>query len=257
MHRARRVVQGLVVGAGLVWLSACLLEDVRHDLYLEPDGGFTWTVLEDRIRSDAPDTADGRAEESAFLEEVAEGAHGVAKGLSLLGASRVSSHLLRDRRPFAVWTEGRFTSLAAAGRKMLEGLGLEGRFEAHSDASGGRLLLEVVVEDEDAIGPGDDALIPLLADASDYRLIAVDGHFTAAEGFELSEEDTVAVPLAPDTEPETGQTLRWSLVWTTTGATAAAAAASEETATGEPLGDPPAASDGSVDLTDKAESIDP
>jgi hypothetical protein len=248
MHRAQRVVQTLVVGAGLFWLSACLLEEVRHDLYLEVDGGLTWTVLEERIRSDAPDTVDGQNEEATFLKEAADGAHGVAKALRLLGAEQVSSHLLRDRRPFAVWTEGRFASLAAAGQKMIEGLGLEGRFEAHSDASGGCLLLEVVVEDEDAAVPGDEALIDLLADASDYRLVLVRGQFTVAEGFELSDENTVAAPLAPATEPETGQTLRWSLSWTTTPA---------ETATGEPLGDPPVASDDSVEPSGPAESVDP
>ncbi len=52
----------IVITLAAVLASGCIVKETRHDLYLEPDGGLTWTVLETGIRAEGGKPEDRREE---------------------------------------------------------------------------------------------------------------------------------------------------------------------------------------------------
>jgi hypothetical protein len=196
----------------------CIDEEALHTLYLQPDGALTWVAVETQVRSDLDDPQERRQEEREFLESARAGRHPIAEALGSLGPARLETTILRDRRPFHVVTEAELGPVAGFAREVLWRLGVPG--EAELVTTGSRRSLEITVwpdqANEDAVDE-DDPLLALLSDWDDYRIVLTDGRFVAAQGFEISDDGTVArVVEAEETEeePAEGEPLVLSLTWT-------------------------------------------
>ena len=205
-----------------VLASGCIVKETRHDLYLEPDGGLTWTVLETGIRAEGGTPEDRREEENRYLDEYLAGGHSISEALALLGPERIDGRLLRAERPFSVWTEARYGSLDGLGRRFLELLEVPG--EASLELENGRGRFEFTCRVRPACpGDGDGSsaaeaakTLGALADNLDcYRLVLTDGRFTGASGFRLLENGRVAVMEAVDEQKleAAGGILHLSLDW--------------------------------------------
>jgi hypothetical protein len=205
-----------VVTLALTLLAAgCLVGEVTHTLYLDPDGTITWSVLERDIRSDCADRAERRQEEESYISAAWSGSHPVGNALAALGPIDLETRVARGRRPFTVISEARFSSLEDLAWEILERLGARGNTWIETDGDVVRFVLLLDAEQEDEMGEDADVLDPLVADLEDYRLMLTAGHFVEAQGFELQSEDTVAVPLEVDEEKleEEGVAV-FSLTWT-------------------------------------------
>jgi hypothetical protein len=178
--------------------SGCILGHTTHHIYLEADGTVTWVVLETELRSDAADPAERRREEAELMTAAAAWSHPAAQALATLGAGSLRREVVRDRRPYALWTEARFTSPEVLVRTLLEGLDIPAHVTQERTAGGARLTVQLIVT-EDVGEEMDDALTALLADAEDYRIAPASGRFVAAEGFTLVDDGAAAVP-CPDLE---------------------------------------------------------
>lgn len=200
---------GLTLG-----VTACIISTTHHTIYLEADGTVLWTVLEEDVHSDADALADRDREECEWLEAARAGDHGIARGLAVLGGEPMS-RVLRDRRPFAVWTAARFESAETLVRALVDGLDLPARIELTTGPTGGGFLVELDLADADAAVDPAENLFDLLAGIEDARLVLVEGEFVAAEGFTLDDDRRVARPVPPPedlVEAKQGM-LRWELRW--------------------------------------------
>lgn len=182
----------------------CLIKETTSTLYLEPDGSVTWRVLEEDVRSDEEKPVDRSEEEVAFVEDVWSGEHHAIAAMRLLGATRVDSRFLRDRRPYTLLTEGEFPSLDGLLRDLLDELGVPGYVEHTVAGDWNRLVVLVDVgrmSDEDA--EEESPVGALFSDTDTLRLLLVEGRFRDARGFDLIESATVAV-LGEPREAEEG-----------------------------------------------------
>ena len=182
--------------------TGCLVKDSYHTLYLNPDGSLTWDVLEREIRSDHRDPAERAGEEREFLERVRRQDHLAARSLDTLWPREVESHLLRGQRPYAVHTAAEFRDVERLFRNVLDELDVRGKVTVERDAMQTRFVIAFRPEDleiEDEEEP--QTLMLALTEADEFRIRLTEGKFLDAAGFELSEDDTLAVPLKPD-DPE-------------------------------------------------------
>ena len=93
--------------------SACLIEEVRQDLYLSPDGSVVWVVEETNVRSDKDDRIDRDKEEQEFIRAADKSEHSAAAAFRALEPQRLESQVLRHQRPFVVRTTAEFGSISA------------------------------------------------------------------------------------------------------------------------------------------------
>ena len=194
-------------------VTGCLVREVSQNLYLDADG-VSWVVLETGVQSSAESSVDREAEEGAYLARARAGEHGMAAALRLLGAGRVDSRILRDRRPFTLLTEARFAGPERIVRNLLDALGIPGRVEAYQDGESRILRVTCYPEEHDEQG-GEEALFELIDEEHVYRVWLPEGKFTDAVGFRLERDETVAV-LDPDSAARDEQTgsVFFSLTWT-------------------------------------------
>jgi len=200
-------VCGVVVAAAAC--GGCLQKEVSQTIYLSP-AGAVWTVIERDVRSDEKDAASRIREEQDYLLAARAGQHGVARAFRSLGAEPVTTTWLRRDRPYSVMTEARF----ADARQLAMAILREGK--AQGDVTlvrdGCRTNLGVRVNLESASEPNDDgALDALLTDLETYRVVLTEGRFISADGFEILDGGSVAVPDRKKTATDGVLTL--SLVW--------------------------------------------
>ncbi len=70
----------MLAGSGLL-ATGCLVGETTHGLYLDPDGGVTWTVRQQDVRSNSEERR--AEEEESFLANVRAGRHAVRGRISL------------------------------------------------------------------------------------------------------------------------------------------------------------------------------
>src|SRR5262245_55347033 len=114
--KARLLWMALLVG-----IAGCLDKEETHTLYLESDGTVTWTVTESLVRSVDGDITQREAEERDFMADALAGKNEAAERMRKVGAYGVETRVVRSRRPYAVTTEGHFTSLESLLRAQLAG----------------------------------------------------------------------------------------------------------------------------------------
>jgi hypothetical protein len=205
----------LVVLSLAALAAACIVKSTTHTLYLESDASVTWTVLEDQVHSDTTEPAESFSEEQRFLDAITAGEHPVALALANLGGRDLCTTVLRDRRPFTVYTRACFPSLEGLAQALLDQLGLPGTatLSVNDGVSTLRLNLDI-----DEVAEGDDDERPVLAlveDADAYRLVASSARFVAASGFAIEDDGrTVRFDLPSEEEIlARGGSLEVSLSW--------------------------------------------
>ncbi len=206
-----RPITTALLGLCMLVLSGCLLEDTRHTLFIEPDGGVTWRVVRDLIRSDKDDIADRYDEEAGLLAAVDGGEEGWSETLSEWGAKEVHAELLRTERPYTVVVRARFPHVEDLLTGLLEDADDELRFSFEEQGSLRTLRILPPPSDDDEPEAADpphpeDAADPV----SELRLVLTQGRFIDAQGFALSEDGAVAVPLEQRDDRERVELL---LVW--------------------------------------------
>jgi hypothetical protein len=185
----RRFVTALPAVLAAFGFAGCIVADTRHTLYLAPGGGVSWSVLEQDVRSLEGDRNARDVEEGHFLGTIARDQHPVAEGLRYLGPERASVRLLRAERPFVVLTEARFGRLDRVVEQFFMDLGVPVQATMHASAIGGTLSVSVDLSVLDGDGAAQETPVDaLLEDLDRYRLVLTEGRFTAADGFEVSED---------------------------------------------------------------------
>jgi hypothetical protein len=200
-------VCGLVAAAAVC--SGCLRKEVTQTLYLGPTG-VVWTVIERDVRSDEKEPAGRIREEQDYFVAAGAGRHGVAQAFRSLGAQKVTTTWLRRERPYSVMTDAQFADLRQLAIAILRDA------QAHGDVSlrreGCQTRFSVRVDLESAPDPGDDsALTELLTDLETYRFVLTEGRFISADGFEILEDGTIAVP--DKKKAATDGVLTLNLIW--------------------------------------------
>lgn len=191
-----RLWKAFAAGALALVAAGCLVTtETRHTFYLDPQGGVTWGVLELELRSDEDDADARRREEAEYLASFAAGEHPIAEALRGLGAQPVTAQLVRARRPYTTYTEGRFPSVAALAETVLAKLSIPGSAWFERDGEAVRLVVEMWPEeaDEAAADAALEELSALLDAVERHRIVLTGGHFTAAQGFRLEDKGRVAV----------------------------------------------------------------
>jgi hypothetical protein len=181
-----------MLALGVATMSGCLRREVRQTLYLAPSG-VAWTVIESLVRSDEATPVERLAEEHDFFLAASTGAHPVAQAFRRLGAQAVQTTWLRRDRPYSVATEARFGDLReltlailrdahVAGDVSLERNGCRTSFAVHADVASA------------SEAPDADALDALVTDLDTYRFVLTEGRFVAANGFQITDDGTTAIP---------------------------------------------------------------
>lgn len=196
----------------LVISTGCLVKDSRHTWYLEPDGSVRWVTLEQYVRSDAGDPAERDREERRYLDAARRHASSAAEDLATLGATEISTQILRDRVPYAVLIQGRFASLEQLGLGLLDQMSGTGRSRIQVDGE----IREWAFEVPSPRFPDD---LDFSCGPEDLRVVLATGRFVAAEHFTLSADGRVAT-CRPDSETEPANEQRpdmrvLKLRWTT------------------------------------------
>lgn len=205
-----------LTAAALAAASGCIVKDTTHTLLLDPDGGVTWIALERNVRSNEGEGEEGAAEEAAFLAAASGGTSDLALALGEIGAEWVEVRLLRDRRPFVVFTEARFAAFDELWRKLLLSLDLPGQVEMTEEAGLRRIDIELSLADDTVSPPDEDNETPSGLDLTpdNFEIVLTAGQFVAAEGFRL-EGDRAVLDLPTDDEIEVaGGCVGLSLTWT-------------------------------------------
>ena len=187
-------------------LMGCLTEETTYSVYLKPGGSTTVGMLQTDIRSDGKTAQARLTEETEFLMKARANAHSAAELLSELGAHSIQTTILREERPYAVYTEGRLASIEMLIREILadesDGWALIS-FEIVESEARLTVSCEGQLNSEDA-STGCDAFYDVF---SDTPLILTEGQFIRATGFEINDSGTHAT-VFPD------ETLDlYSLVW--------------------------------------------
>ena len=201
--------------------SGCIQSEIKHMLYLDPDGALTWIILETDIHSNCDKPEDRVKEEMCFGNDLTLGKYDKLLAFLALGPLTLNHQILRMEAPFAVWTEARFVSIEWLMHNLAEQSALP--IESRLSKEGDEVHFEVVFfpallqEDDDRA----EIFIPLFSDPEDYQIFLTRGRFTAAQGFHISQNGRLATFIynensqtgekeeAPITEP-----IVLSLTWT-------------------------------------------
>jgi hypothetical protein len=212
-----RLIPALLAPAlALATLSTvgCMVGEVTHTVCLEPDGSMTWIVEESWMRSSEEDPQDRRSEERAWLAARVGETHAQAEAFWQLGADRVETLVVRDRRPFQVVTRATFRDPADALERLFHASGLRGEIEVARDGGAGAISIAIDVEASQHGGDDDSGAVGSLLAFDRLRLMVSDGRFVDAVGLELDGDsawfDERALERAIESDPAT---LRLSLAW--------------------------------------------
>ena len=205
--RMNSAVCGVVLTAAAC--SGCLQKAVTQTIYVAPSG-VVWSAIERDVRSDEKAPADRIREEHDYSLAASAGRHPMAEAFRRLGAQSVTTTWLRRERPYSVMTEARFADIRQLATAILRDAGARGDVTLVRD--GCQTKFGVRVDLDPAPEPsGDGALGELLTELETYRFVLTEGHFVSADGFEIEEDGTIAVP--DKTKTATDGILTLALVW--------------------------------------------
>jgi hypothetical protein len=201
----------VLVSTAALTATACLKKDTTHVLYLTPAGAVTWVVSDDDVHSDDRDWSKAVDEESEFLDSVRGGRYAPLLALETVGGRAGSIELLRTERPWEVRTSARFDRVDTLAAALLRELSITGTATI-SSAAGLATLRITWTDDADAVDGPETPVLAIIEELEDYRVVLTDGHFVAAEGFTLSADGRVAIPVEQTTASAGPRHV--SLTWT-------------------------------------------
>lgn len=197
------LLAGLVMAALVT--GACVEREVTQVVYLRPDGSATWTILEREVRSTADDHLKRESEETEYRHSRLEGGNPLTSSLDLLGAHELRTVWLRHERPFAVWTEGSFSSIASLADRLMLELGVVGTAELILGDSTAALEIRVDrLATESRLATWSPSGVEELLLADRFTISLTKGRFVEAIGLELSSDGTEAIPIEPEDPDENG-----------------------------------------------------
>lgn len=171
------------------------------------------------MRSSEDDPQKRLAEEEEWVDKVRGHEEGWATIMQGLGAREIDQWFLRDSRPYTVVTEATFDDM----RDVVE------RANVYCEADDNQTTLErtgdrwtltttVVIDDETWKYIGDAEGHVWILSMLDARIVASQGRFIEAEGFELNNDGVIAtpLPLTDDEIAEQPEQVVYSLTWDTT-----------------------------------------
>jgi hypothetical protein len=189
--RATTTIYGaLLLAAGLS--GGCLQKDETETIYLG-GAGVTWTAIEANVRSDETPPARRVEEERGFFAAADAGAHPTAQAFWRLGAQSVTTTWLRRDRPYAVMTDARFADLRLLAESILREAGLHGTVTLTRNACQTTFGVRLDM-DADTATPADSDVGGLATALESYKFVLTDGHFVSADGFNIGDDRTIAVP---------------------------------------------------------------
>lgn len=207
-HTVRRGVVGLAAMTTLLASAGCLEMEKAHTLYVAADGTVTWTVVEKDVRSDDRDPAKAAAEEHDYLMRARAGHHPVANAFIRVSAVNVTTHIIRDRRPFTVVTTAQFPSLQVLGQALIDATGLDASSELSDEGAQRRWTL-TIRSDEAAEGATED--LTTLFDEP-WHVVLERGRFVDAQNVRIAHEQRAILDQDAE-DPQPGMPLVWSLSW--------------------------------------------
>jgi hypothetical protein len=210
----RAFLRVAVVCCATLLSTGCIVSDVTHTLLIEPGGAVAWVVLERNVRSDSTKVEERVSEEAEYLAAARSSDSAAARALRVLGGDPVAVTVLRDHRPFAVWTEARFNSAADAVERFLAACGISACAHLWNDGAEEGLVLTIEVpDDEDA----DDAVegfdMPLPGDVANLEILLTQGTFVSAQGFIIDGDRARLIPISDEELEALGDSLVLSLTW--------------------------------------------
>jgi len=205
--RMNSAVCGVVLMA--VACSGCLRKEVTQTIYVAPSG-VVWSAIERDVRSEEKAPADRIREEHDYFLAASAGRHPMAEAFRRLGAQSVTTTWLRRERPYSVMTGARFGDVRQLATAILRDAQARGDVTLVRDGCQMRFGVRVDL-DSAPDSSGDSALDELLTDLETYRFVLTEGHFVSADGFEIEEDGTIAVP--DKTKTATDGILTLALVW--------------------------------------------
>jgi hypothetical protein len=198
--------------AGCLGLLAvgCLDSEIRHDIYLDPDGSAVWSVLQTDVVSNEKDPAERDREEREFRKRLLGDDPPVAEALRVLGGWKVETIVLRDERPFAVAAKARFPRVDRMLEEYFDRVHPESGVRADLERDEGRTTLRIEITGEGEEAATLDPAAALEVGDGNLRIHLTRGRFVAAEGFVLEAEGTRAIPVLDGGDAE-GRVL--TLTW--------------------------------------------
>lgn len=192
--------------------TGCLESEIRHDIYLEPDGAAVWSVLQTDVVSNEKDPAERDREEREFRKRLLGENPPIAEALRFLGGWKVETVVLRDERPFALAVKARFPRVDRMLEEYFDRVHPEAGVDADLEREGARTTLTIEISPVEEEGLEGDAVVAALEVGDDnLRIHLTRGRFVAAEGFMIEGEGRRAVPLLSSGERDGARVL--SLTW--------------------------------------------
>ncbi len=202
---------GLILAAATLGASGCIVKETTHRLYLSPDGGVVWSVLERDARSDEADASKRWVEERNFLDALEADHHPIAEGFRRLNPQTVDTRRLRSDRPYTILSEARFDRVDRLADRLLAEFGVPGRVSLEQRGACSTLTLEIDLSVVDNAPDPETPAVALVEELDAYKIVLTHGRFVAASGFDIIKGGTVAVLKDQDLEP--GGLLTLSLTW--------------------------------------------
>jgi hypothetical protein len=213
----KRCIGWILIPVIGVLTPGCLVRDVKQTVYVEPDGSATWTVLEDRVRSDGQTPTAREPEERDYFDAVQAGRHEAALALAKLDPLSLRTVMLRTDRPYAALIEARFARfdelMAAVALNLVDGARADSAF----DRQRGVVTWTFTVSLEPRTTSETQDLSPLTDFFSGGTVLLAHGHFTNAVGFDLSADKRAATAHIMDVLLEDAsrpEPFRFTLTWT-------------------------------------------
>jgi hypothetical protein len=194
----------VAVSVAALLVTGCKEEDreTRSLVYLQPDGAATWTVLEWDIEPGfGHPEGTWPAAERDFLATAHGGNYPLKAIFEMSGATRSSTTVLKDTRPFEVYTLGEFRGIDAMFRDLYLAAGAICTSSLERSGSVVRWTLKVEDEGGSAV-PGIEALAAAL---DKMQVVLTKGRFVEARGFKIVDDRTAEAVSEDkrDGEPET------------------------------------------------------
>ena len=209
IHTLRRSFVGLAAMTTLLASAGCLQTEKAHTLYVAADGTVTWIVVEKDVRSDDRDPAKAAAEEREYITRARAGDHAVAHAFVRSHALNVTTHIVRDRRPYTVVTTAQFPSLDVLGQGLIDAIGLDATSELTDEGPQSRWTLTIR---SDEVAEDASADLTTLLDEP-WHVVLERGRFVDAQNVRIA-HDQRAILDQDVADPQPGKPLVWSLSWT-------------------------------------------
>jgi hypothetical protein len=184
-------------------------KETHQTIYLNPDGSLSWVVLERDIRG-GPDF------EEELLSAFERGEHTIATAFEALDPVALDCTMLRRESPFVVYTSADFPALDEVFQNLYEQLGVRNHAVLERAGEVTRFHWTVWHEESSTLSWNEELLS--LLDEDEFRIVLTEGKFVDAEGFEIVDDGTVAIPSEgndEDEEEETESDEVYSLTWVT------------------------------------------